>query len=48
MEEEASREEGTDFSKGRNDNQKTTKEQTSFHLECPDVAELPACSLFYV
>lgn len=35
MEEEASWEEGTDFSEGRNDKQKTTK--TSFHFECPDV-----------
>lgn len=30
MEEEASREEGTDFSKGRNDKQKTTKRRPCF------------------
>lgn len=35
MEEEASWEEGTDFSEGRNDKQKTTK--TSFHFGYPDV-----------
>lgn len=34
MEEEASREEGTYFSKGRNDKSKTTKKETSF----PDMA----------
>lgn len=30
MEEEASREEGTDFSKGRNDKQKTTRRRPCF------------------
>lgn len=30
MEEEASREEGTDFSKGKNDKQKTTKRRPRF------------------